>query len=93
MLSIKFDFGEREYCALVRMKEKEAKIEYHITIMNGELERLLYGNHVFVPEAGLFRSDLAPDTELGSLKCTIADALNKQLALTYGPQTGQPHKA
>jgi hypothetical protein len=27
------------------MKEKEAKIKYHITIMNGELERLkLYWN-------------------------------------------------
>jgi hypothetical protein len=26
-------------------------MEYHITVMNGELERLLYGNHVLVPEA------------------------------------------
>jgi hypothetical protein len=91
MLSIKFKFRAREYCALVRIKEKEGKAEYHITVMNGELERLLYGNHVFIPESGLFRSDLPPDTELGRLKDIVADALNKQIALAYGPE-GQPHK-
>ena len=92
MLSIKFDFRAREYCALVRMKEREAKIEYHITIMNGELERLLYGNHVLVPESGLFKSELSPDTDVGRLKCIIAEALNKQIALESGPEASQPQK-
>jgi len=81
MFSIKFEFRAHEYCALVRIKEKETKTEYHITVMNGELEKLLYGNHVLIPESGLFKSDLLPNTEAGSLKCTIAEALNKQITL------------
>jgi len=86
MLSIKFFFRAYEYYALVRVKGKETQIEYHITVMNGELERLLYGNHVLVPEAGLFKSELLPDTEVGSLKCIIAEALNTQIALASGPE-------
>ncbi|HMI59260.1 MAG TPA: hypothetical protein VK518_00085 [Puia sp.] len=74
------------------MKERETKIEYHITIMNGELERLLYGNHVLVPESGLFKSELSPDTDVGRLKCIITEALNKQIALEAGPEASQPQK-
>jgi hypothetical protein len=86
MLSIKFEFRTHEYYALIRIKEKETKIEYHITVMNGELERLLYGNHVLVLEAGLFKSELLPDTEVGRLKCIIAEVLNTQITPASGPE-------
>ena len=88
MLSIKFEFRGHEYYALVRVKEKETNTEYHITVMNGELERLLYGNHVLIPEAGLFKSELSTDTAVGSLRRTIAEALNTQIALVSGPEAG-----
>jgi hypothetical protein len=84
-MSIKFYFRKQEYYALARLREKEAEPAYYITVMNGDLERLLYGNHILVPKDGRFYSDLPSDTELGSLKCVIAEALNKQLALASVP--------
>ncbi|HMH21315.1 MAG TPA: hypothetical protein VK563_06050 [Puia sp.] len=76
LLVIKFEFGGREYSALARVKEKDKRTEYAITVMNGELEQLLYGNHVIIEEDGEIRLDLSPDTEVGRLKCIIAKALN-----------------
>ncbi|HZE84314.1 MAG TPA: hypothetical protein VE035_08385 [Puia sp.] len=79
LLSIKFEFAGSEYSALARVKTKGSRTEYGITVMNGPLEQLLYGDHVIIEEGGAIKQDLLPDTERGKLKCTITAALSNYL--------------
>lgn len=53
MFSITFKYKKSQYQALIRViKEREQEKEYRVTIMNGELEMLLYGNHVLIEKNG-----------------------------------------
>jgi len=79
ILSLKFLFDEQEYYSLLRVKEKESRKEYHITIMNGELESRLFGNHIVSEVDGLLSVDLPVDRELARLKLQIAEELSKYL--------------
>ena len=79
ILSLKFLYDEREYYSLLRVKEKDAQKEYHITIMNGELESRLFGNHIVSEVDGLLSVDLPVDRELARLKLQIAEELSKYL--------------
>ena len=45
--SIAFTFNNATYNALVRLKRIKGKWARVVTIMNGELESLLFGNHFF----------------------------------------------
>ena len=45
--SIVFTFKDATYNALVRLKRIKGKWARVVTIMNGELETLLFGNHFF----------------------------------------------
>lgn len=80
IMSLGFEFKGREYYSLIRVKEKKEITEYHITVMNGDLERLLYGNHVINLVNGQLDIDNIPDTnEQCKLKKQIAQALNRYL--------------
>jgi hypothetical protein len=81
LLSIGFEFREAEYHAIIRIKEKETGTEYHVTIMNGELEKTLYGNHIITEKNGELQFDTR-DTEIGQLKYNITEALDNYLKLT-----------
>ena len=81
LLSIGFEFREAEYSAIIRIKEKESGTEYHITVMNGDLEKILYGNHVIIEKNGELQFDRT-DTEAGQLKYNITEALDNYLKLT-----------
>lgn len=78
MFSINFKYRDAHYKALIRVLEAKGKEEkeYRITIMNGELEVLLYGNHVLVEKNGkidLRSSDLPH--HIAELKTVIANAV------------------
>ncbi|RYG40186.1 MAG: hypothetical protein EOO01_27925 [Chitinophagaceae bacterium] len=78
MFSINFKYNQTHYKALIRVIEATPykDKEYRVTIMNGELEVLLYGNHVLVEKDGqidLKASDLPH--HIAELKTVIADAL------------------
>jgi len=78
MIAVGFQYKENAYKALIRLKERGAKKEYHITVMDGELERLLYGNHILVEENGhLQRDSIIPGNEASGLKAIITEALDK----------------
>jgi hypothetical protein len=77
LLPIKFEYLETDYDALLRVKVKEAKTEYYITVMNGDLEKILYGNHVITEENGVLQLGIVPDSEAGRLKCKIAESIKK----------------
>jgi hypothetical protein len=81
MLPVKFEFRGAGYEALIRVKVKETKTEYYITIMNGELEKMLFGHHILIEENGLLLQGSAPDDDIRQLKQTIAEALKHYLAL------------
>jgi hypothetical protein len=78
MFSINFKYRNAHYKALIRVIEPTGKKEkeYRITIMNGELEVLLYGNHILVEKNGkidLRSSDLPH--HIAELKTVIAHAV------------------
>ena len=79
LLSLEFEYQTAFYYALIRVKEG-AHREYHITVMNGELERLLYGNHIILEVNGRLQVDLPAEQNLqGRLKLAIAQALREYL--------------
>jgi len=79
MLVIKFEYRGAGYEALVRIKPKETKTEYYITIMNGELEKMLFGHHVIIDENGCLQTGVVPDAETAYLKSKIAGALESHI--------------
>jgi hypothetical protein len=79
ILSLKFLYADVEYYSLLRVKERENRKEYHITIMNGELESRLFGNHIIAEVDGLIKVELPVDRELARLKLQIAEELSKYL--------------
>ena len=84
MLSIRFIYRECYYDALIRLKETFLKKEYYITIMNGELENKIFGNHTILEEDGeIIVNAENIDNEVFELKAAIAEALSKYLALKF----------
>ncbi len=79
-ISLSFNFQGAPYEALARIKETTLTTEYHITVMNGELEKRLFGNHIIVAEEkGNLRIGPVTDSSIAELKCCIGEALKKQL--------------
>jgi len=80
ILSLGFEFGETHYSFLAHVKEKDNSTEYHITVMNGELEKLLYGNHVILEIKGELQIDTPSENDKQLvLKHQIAVSLNQYL--------------
>jgi hypothetical protein len=81
LLTVGFEFMEEFYYSLIRVKNKEGFNEYQITVMNGKLESILYGNHILKEEDGYLLLDDTSEDPQGKLKLTIAEALGKFLNL------------
>lgn len=79
LLNIGFEYKGCIYYSLIRVKEKENWVEYQITVMDGNLEKLLYGNHIIKEVNGQLEMDLPDDHEQRELKATIAQSLNTYL--------------
>jgi hypothetical protein len=78
--SIGFEFEGNHYDSLIRKKQKDNTTEYYVTIMNGELEKLLFGNHIIAEVDGVLQIDNAiPDPKKAALKLAITRALYKFL--------------
>jgi hypothetical protein len=78
MFSISFKYKKSQYQALIRIikEREEGEKEYRVTIMNGDLEMLLYGNHILKEKNGridIQESDLPH--HIVELRAVIADAL------------------
>lgn len=79
LLNIGFEYKGCIHYSLIRVKEKENCIEYQVTVMDGNLEKLLYGNHIIKEVNGQLEIDLPDDNEQRELKTTIAQSLNAYL--------------
>lgn len=84
--SFTFVHKGQQYRALVRITYTPYR-HYHITIMNGELETLLFGNHVFIEKDGevINSAVMELSAEVQELRQSIAGALlNNFKSVTSG---------
>lgn len=79
IITINFAFLEDIYYFLARYKIKEELTEYHITVMDADLEKLLYGNHVIKERDGYLQIEVFENSEKEQLKIKIAEALSEFL--------------
>jgi len=76
IISLEFIYRSTMYYALIRTKDDGERRLYSVTIMNGDLERLLYGNHIIIEKEGCFQSALPiANRQIGELKQSIINAL------------------
>jgi hypothetical protein len=77
--SVEFVYKSDIYYALIRTKNRGDKKHHFITIMNGNLERLLYGNHIVIEEDGVLQSERpVNDEEIARLKQCVMEAFKLQ---------------
>ncbi|MEJ7738780.1 MAG: hypothetical protein WKF97_15250 [Chitinophagaceae bacterium] len=80
ILSLGFQFDETHYSFLAHVKEKDNRTEYHITVMNGELEKVLYGDHVILEINGQLQIESpSENNKQQALKHQIAESLIQYL--------------
>lgn len=88
-IQIGFTFEGRNYFSLLRKKVKGSTTEYHVTVMNGELEKLLYGNHVILETDGVLQIDQTiTNQQQAVLKLCITKALYKYLHISKEQSRG-----
>jgi hypothetical protein len=76
MIAVPFTFNSNDYCTLVRIKRMGTFAEFHVTIMNGELEKALYGNHIYKYENGVLQAySQVEDQQLSELQEKIGWAI------------------
>jgi hypothetical protein len=79
LLNIGFEYNGSMHYSLIRVKEKENCTEYQVTVMEGSLERLLYGNHIIKEVNGRIVADDYIENEQTKLKQKIVQALSVYL--------------
>ena len=77
MFTISFNYNGNEYNALVTEKIFENKRQYRVTIMNGDLEKLLHGNNVLIIDDTENAQSELPSGEKEKLLSQIRSALIK----------------
>ncbi|NTS43572.1 hypothetical protein HRG84_22020 [Flavisolibacter sp. BT320] len=76
---ISFEYSNVIHYCLVRFKALQKHNEYAITIMNGELEKLLFGNHVICERDGFLFLEARGNDLQQAIKERIAVNLSKLL--------------
>jgi hypothetical protein len=81
-IDIEFDFKGCHYLAVIRVVQVTAGRDFHVTVLNWELERLLYGNHIIKEVEGFLEANiLLENKEQTELKLNIAARLSSNLKL------------
>ena len=79
MFTLPFEYNGKNYSALVQEKFLENGKEYRLTIMNGELESLLFGNHILVERNGTLSCCTEARQENEQLVLQLINSLNEYL--------------
>ena len=61
LFALNFEFENIEYSCLISTLIVENNIIYKITVMNGELERILYGENLIKEVNGVLEIPVNPD--------------------------------
>ena len=80
-LTVGFSFCEKLYQSIIMVKKKSDHTVYQITVMNGDLEKLLHGNHIIKQTGGLLEHEISKNDQQDLLKTSIGKALSKLLKL------------
>jgi hypothetical protein len=79
-IDIEFNFRGRRYDAAIRIWQKAGGREFHITALDWDLERLLYGNEVIKEVDGSLQANIQLENkDQTELKLIIAAALSSYL--------------
>lgn len=82
-IKIDFDFKGAHYEAIIRVRQKPEGREFHITVLDWELERLLYGNHIIKEVDGSLQANVLLEKEgQTELKLVIGGKLSSYLKMT-----------
>ena len=78
IITLEFKYRSKIYCALIRTKLYGEERIHRATIMNGDLERQLYGHHIIVEKKDVFQpvSEIE-DERIIELQQCIIDALSE----------------
>jgi hypothetical protein len=79
MFTLPFVYNGKKYAALVDETFLNVGKEYRLTIMNGELEALLYGNHILVEKDNKICCYNSPKEENEQLVLQLINSLNDYL--------------
>jgi hypothetical protein len=81
IISIPFEFEDKEYYSLIRFNYKRDPTELNVTVMNPELEKILDGNNTFQYKNGFLIVDVPIDgSELCNVKLAIIQAMENYLS-------------
>jgi hypothetical protein len=81
IICLPFEYRNKEYYSLVRVKDIHGCKELHVTIMNGELEVELYGNHIFRFRDGELQShDPTGGKDCGHLIVQVGQAIRNYVS-------------
>lgn len=80
-LILGFEYNNGIEYSLIRQKTKDSGNEYAVTVMNGELEKQLFGNHVILEKDGCLLLDNPGGDEQHKLKEQITKALGELLGI------------
>ena len=81
-IEIQFSYKGHRFDAIIRAFKKGAGREFHITVLNWELERLLYGNEIIEEVDGIMQANVLPEKrEQAELKLIIASRLSNYLKI------------
>jgi hypothetical protein len=79
-INIHFNFKGEPHEALIRVKNKGPRKEFHITVLDWNLERLLYGNEVIEEIDQVLHANVLPERpDQAELKLIIAAGLSDYL--------------
>jgi hypothetical protein len=80
-LTVGFEFCGKLYRSLIMIKKRNNYKAYRITVMNGDLEKILFGNQIIKEVNGCLQIEVSENNEQVKLKTIIAEALSKLLAI------------
>ena len=81
MQEISFVYLGKEYKALIRSRPREGYMQHCITIMNGTLESLLFGQHIFAEKNGELIYSLPGNEIQAGLKEAVANGVRTALCM------------
>jgi hypothetical protein len=82
-ITLAFRFCEKLYDSVILVKKYADRTVYQVTVMNGELEKLLYGNHHIYEKNGVLEVEPCDNKEQQLLKTRIAEALSQVLRIPF----------
>jgi hypothetical protein len=75
---VEFAYRSKTYFALIRTKTNRHEKRHYVTILNGELEQVLYGHHIIIDNGAVLNSpEEILNAHILELNQSVSDALSQ----------------